>query len=86
MTLLSVYNSEGCVGRCDARCYGARHTACDCVCGGRNHAKGERAAIANTAAHAEQWSREYAARKGVRLRVFELGEAVGQMGLFEGCE
>ena len=24
-TLISVYNSEGCVGRCDARCYNAEN-------------------------------------------------------------
>jgi hypothetical protein len=82
VTLISVFDSRGCVGRCDARCYGARHPGCDCVCGGRNHSRGERAAIANTAAHAEQWAREYASRAGLNLRSFEVGEAVEQMRLF----
>ncbi|MGD0497568.1 MAG: hypothetical protein ABSC23_03930 [Bryobacteraceae bacterium] len=82
MTLISVYDSEGCVGSCDARCYDAKHPLCDCVCGGRNHAKGERAAIANTAEHAEQWAREYEARRGMTLR-FGLGVAVEQTNLFE---
>ncbi len=40
MTLIHVGNSEGTVGRCDAKCYDARHPHCDCVCGGRNHGKG----------------------------------------------
>ncbi len=83
MTLISVYNSEGCVGRCDARCYGAdRGGECDCVCGGRNHGKGEREALENTAAHAERWVAEFVRRTGVTLKVFTLGEVVEQMRLF----
>jgi len=39
-TLLAVYNSNGCVGRCDASCYDAKHDKCVCICGGRNHGKG----------------------------------------------
>jgi hypothetical protein len=30
MTLIAVYTSEGCIGRCDARCYEAQAPACDC--------------------------------------------------------
>ena len=48
-TLIAVYSSEGCVGRCDARCYGALDPRCDCICGGRNHGVGLRQALANTA-------------------------------------
>jgi len=81
MTLISVYNSEGCVGRCDARCYGATHPDCDCVCGGRNHGKGERKALENTAAHAERWVAEFARRTGSVLQAV-LGDAVEQMRLF----
>jgi hypothetical protein len=82
MTLISVYNSDGCVGRCDARCYGAKHQGCDCVCGGRNHGRGERAAIEQTAAHAERWVREFSSRTGADVQLFQLGEAVEQMRLF----
>lgn len=83
MTLISVYNSEGCVGRCDARCYGAEFgSACDCVCGGRNHGKGEKTALANTAVHAERWVAEFVRRTGVALKIIRLGEAVEQMRLF----
>lgn len=39
-TVLSVYNSEGCVGRCDAKCHEAEQPACVCVCKGAFHGKG----------------------------------------------
>jgi hypothetical protein len=58
-TLLAVYNSEGCVGRCDAKCYNAECTHCDCICGGLNHGAGLAKAAANTAeladAMIEKW-------------------------------
>jgi hypothetical protein len=55
VTLIAVYNSEGCVGRCDARCYSARYAACSCVCGAANHQQGLAIAAANTQAMAETW-------------------------------
>ena len=39
-TIIAVYNSEGCVGLCDARCYNAKHDECLCICGGHNHGVG----------------------------------------------
>lgn len=45
MTLLIVKDSNGVVGRCDARCYDAKQERCRCVCGGRNHGKGLATAI-----------------------------------------
>jgi len=40
-TVLAVYNSQGCVGRCDANCHDAKHTTkCTCICGGKNHGVG----------------------------------------------
>ena len=54
-TLIAVYNSEGCVGRCDAKCYNAMSIECDCICGGKNHGAGQKQAIANTMEHAEEW-------------------------------
>lgn len=48
-TLIAVYNSEGCVGRCDARCHGAQEPECDCICGGINHGVGREQALENTA-------------------------------------
>lgn len=54
-TLIAVYNSEGLVGRCDARCYEGRDERCNCVCGGANHGAGEQRAVDNTREHAEKW-------------------------------
>ncbi len=44
-TVYSVYNSEGCVGRCDAKCHDAEGPECHCICGGANHGVGERIAL-----------------------------------------
>lgn len=48
-TLIEVRNSEGIVGRCDARCYNAEHVNCDCVCRGHNHGAGLKQAQNNVA-------------------------------------
>lgn len=58
-TLIAVYNSEGCVGRCDARCYNAKHENCNCICGGANHGKGLAKAIDNTREMVDQWLDDY---------------------------
>lgn len=44
MVIFAVYNSDGCVGRCDARCYDAKGFDCHCICGGANHGVGEKIA------------------------------------------
>ncbi len=54
-TLIAVYNSDGCAGRCDAKCYDADGEECDCICGGANHGTGQQQAIDNTRAWAETW-------------------------------
>lgn len=64
-TLLSVHNSEGCVGRCDARCYNAVGDVCDCICGGKNHGAGLERAMDNTRDWAEGWIEVYAAQAGL---------------------
>ena len=46
-TVIAVYNSDGCVGRCDANCHNATSPACDCICRGRNHGAGLQQAIDN---------------------------------------
>jgi hypothetical protein len=51
--LIAVYNSDGCQGRCDARCYDAAEEQCDCICGGRNHGAGQEQALDNTRELAE---------------------------------
>jgi hypothetical protein len=62
-TLLAVYNSEGLVGRCDAKCYEAIHPECECICGGHNHGKGKEQAVLNTAKLADQWLEECQSRQ-----------------------
>jgi hypothetical protein len=79
VTLIAIYNSEGCVGRCDAQCYDAKHLDCDCVCGGANHGKGEAQAMANTIAHGRRWAREFGVRAGTEVRAEVAGVAVDQM-------
>jgi hypothetical protein len=62
VTLIAVYNSEGLVGRCDARCYQGSDERCECICGGSNHGAGLARAVDNTRERAEQWI-EQAKRK-----------------------
>lgn len=38
-TIFAVYNSQGCIGRCDAKCHEAERPECDCICGGLYHGK-----------------------------------------------
>ncbi len=68
-TLISVHNSEGCVGRCDAKCHNATLPDCDCVCGGMNHGVGYARACEQTSAMARDWIEAYARRK--KLEAFE---------------
>jgi hypothetical protein len=70
-TLIAVYNSEGCVGRCDAKCYQAHEPACNCICRGKNHGAGVQQATRNTEELAEQWIEEYKRRSGTDDLTFE---------------
>jgi hypothetical protein len=63
-TLITVSNSEGVVGRCDARCHEAKFPECDCCCGGINHACGFDQAQRNTA---EMFDIDLAAFEGIKL-------------------
>lgn len=81
-TLIAVYNSEGCVGRCDARCYNAQHPDCDCICGGRNHGAGRDRAVENTRELASGWI-EQARADGIDFDRAELGEEVRIPTLFD---
>lgn len=78
-TLIAVYNSVGCVGRCDAKCYDAIHQHCDCICGGMNHGAGRLRAAANTEAHALALME---ANQGDGLKI----ECSGQLVLFEDAK
>jgi hypothetical protein len=83
-TLIAVYNSDGCVGRCDANCYEAKHQACDCICGGRNHGAGLDKARDNTRELADTWLKDFAARKGLADYEGLIGMTVAQGDLFGG--
>jgi hypothetical protein len=74
-TVVAVYDSDGCVGRCDAKCHDAKEPGCDCICGGRNHGVGRGQAIENTRVYVGEWLTAYAAEKG--LDRSELEEMVG---------
>jgi hypothetical protein len=54
-TLIAIYNNDGLLGRCDARCYDAKQPHCDCVCGGKNHGRGIHVAAQNTVNDAAAW-------------------------------
>lgn len=45
-TVIAVYNSEGCVGRCDAKCHNATSPECEWIRGGRLHRVGAPNAVA----------------------------------------
>jgi len=47
-TMIALYNADGCIGRCDARCYLAKSATCSCICGGVNHAVGRQQALDQT--------------------------------------
>jgi len=83
MVLIEVRNSEGLVGRCDARCYNAKEPHCECICGGRNHGAGLQRAIENTREQAEQWIGAYAERLGLAEYEATVAHQVHQMSLFE---
>lgn len=68
MTLIAVYNSEGCVGRCDARCYGSISAKCTCICGGKNHGAGLAKALDNTREKFKEWLKEAKKEHGKKLQ------------------
>ena len=80
-TLIAVYNSDGCIGRCDAKCTEATTPECTCICGGMNHGAGRDKAIANTREMAERWITEYAKEHGPIVKA-ELGQDVLQLSLW----
>lgn len=58
-TLIAAYSSNGCEGRCDAKCHNATNPECDCICGGMNHGVGVQQAIRNTQEYCERWIEAY---------------------------
>jgi hypothetical protein len=84
-TLIAVYNSEGCVGRCHARCYDAAEPDCDCICGGRNHGAGKQEALDHTRDLAQSWL-EHARAGGQDITWAELAMDAQHEPLFDLAE
>jgi hypothetical protein len=82
VTLIAVYTSEGCIGRCDAKCYEAREPECTCVCSGANHGAGLAQATDNTRRYAEAWLEKYAGERNLTEYRHDLGQAVEQLSLW----
>jgi hypothetical protein len=68
-TLIYVGDNNGCIGRCDAKCYEAKEDKCDCVCSGRNHGKGLKKALDNTKEYSGEMIEEYV--KSRRLKDYK---------------
>ncbi len=90
-TLIYVGNSEGCVGRCDAKCYNATAPDCDCICGGKNHGVGRQVAQDNVEREffgdtLENMAKVYSAAHGVPVTRVEVLQAAlpGLFGAGEG--
>lgn len=82
-TLISAHNSEGCYGRCDAKCYKAVHPNCDCICGGMNHGVGIQKAMENTEELADSWIEEYGRKHSEEELTFKVpARAPKQLELF----
>ena len=72
--LILAKNSSGrVIGRCDASCYDAKHSHCDCVCCGKNHGIGYKKALERTK---EMFDKKEL--KDNKLIKFEVGEDVVQ--------
>lgn len=81
-TLIAVYNSDRCVGRCDAKCYNATEPHCDCICGGKNRGAGYKQAADNTRELADQWVEKYIEDKGLTDAKGSINKKLLQLPLF----
>lgn len=82
MTLIQVGNSEGIVGRCDAKCYNATHEHCTCICGSANHGAGLTKAMDNTRELAENWVEQWKQAHPGQEFTFDKNPEVNQLSLF----
>ena len=80
-TLIAAYNSDGCIGRCDARCHDAVTPVCNCICGGANHGVGEKQAIKNNQMRVEEMITEYCKDKDTTDIKFEIKQIFEQLSL-----
>ncbi len=75
-TLIAAYNSDGLIGRCDARCYNAKDEKCTCICNGMNHGGGKNKAIDNTKKYSETWLEKYKSEKDFKVILPELQQSL----------
>ena len=80
--LIAIYTGDGCVGRCDAKCYNAWGPECHCICQGANHGAGKQEAIDSTRELGESWL-EHARADGLDISHAELVIAAMHEPLFE---
>lgn len=86
-TLIQVSNSDGVVGRCDEKCYSATQPHCDCICGGRNHGRGEKIATENTrkimtAEKVSKLKSDYERAHGIEAANIDFGKTLQTLPLF----
>ena len=79
--LIAVYTGDGCIGRCDAKCYNAWGPECHCICQGANHGAGKQEAIDNTRELADSWV-EQARANGAVVSAAEVLDAAQHEPLF----
>ena len=58
-TLISTGSSSGQTGRCDAKCYNAKDSKCNCCCGGANHGVGLKQASENITKYCNEMIEKY---------------------------
>jgi len=81
--LIAISTRQGCVGRCDAKCYNSKNSKCNCICGGKNHGVGRIEAADNTRQLAEKWIAEYKERKNLKEVEVRINRPlVDQLSLF----
>jgi len=80
VTLISMSNNNGVIGRCDSKCYNATKPRCDCICGGKNHGVGFKAAASNTVKSGTEMVKQYAESNNITNAVGVI--TVQQLGLF----
>lgn len=78
-TLIAIRNSDGCIGRCDSRCYMATKNECGCICQGINHGVGFDIALANTKKFCDDWIKKHKRQNpGGKLK-YKINNEVKQM-------
>ncbi len=80
--LIAVYTGDGCIGRCDAKCYNAWGPECHCICQGANHGAGKQEAIDTTRELAGSWL-DRARAAGQVITLAELATGTQHQPLFD---